>query len=501
MSTLLRMTGICKSFPGVKALSDVNFDLQKGEVHALVGENGAGKSTLMKILSGLYVADEGEIELKGEVIKKTGLREMLNAGISVIYQELNLISHLTIAENIFLGREPRYKTGLIDWKTMYAHVEELLVSFKINLDPRAKVYTISPAFQQVVEIVKALSLKSEILVMDEPTAPLTGNEVDRLFDIIHNLKDQGVSIIYISHRLEELQHVADRVTVLRDGRCITTRPLEKLNTEEIIHHMVGRHLTEQYPKTEIPPGEEILRVEGLTKEGICNDVSFSVKSGEIVGFTGLVGAGRTEIMELVYGHRKKDSGRIIFRGEEVFFRSPRDAVLKGIGLIPEERKKQGLILGLSVFDNAAITVLERYSRFGLLLRKVITAKVKDMIHDIAIKTPSTKQLTRNLSGGNQQKVVLSKWFIRDCDLYIFDEPTRGIDVGAKVEIYKLIQSLAGKGAGIIMVSSELTEIMNMSDRIEVIFDGRIVKEFTRGETDEEEVMEYSLGLREKESAS
>ncbi len=498
MSTLLQMNGISKSFPGVRALSNVNFDLQKGEVHALVGENGAGKSTLMKILSGMYQADEGEIELNGEILRKTGLRDMLKAGISVIYQELNLISHLTIAENIFLGREPRHKSGLIDWKTMYAHVEELMASFKIDLNPRAKVYTISPAFQQVVEIVKALSLNSEILVMDEPTAPLTGNEVDRLFDIIANLKSQGVSIIYISHRLEELQHVADRVTVLRDGQCITTKPLSELSTNEIIHHMVGRHLTEQYPHADITLGEELLRVENLTKKGLCRDVNFSVKSGEIVGFTGLVGAGRTEIMELIYGHRKKDSGKIIFRGEEINMRTPRDAVQKGIGLIPEERKKQGLILGLSVFDNAAITVLERFSRFGFLQRKVITKKVKDMIRDIDIKTPSTNQLTQNLSGGNQQKVVLSKWFIRDCNLYIFDEPTRGIDVGAKVEIYKLMQSLAGEGAGIIMVSSELTEIMNMSDRIEVVFDGRIVKEFTKDETDEEEVMEYSLGLREKD---
>jgi len=497
MSTILRMTGISKEFPGVKALNNVSFDLKKGEVHALVGENGAGKSTLMKILSGLYKADEGEIELRGSVVEQFGVKAMLNAGVSVIYQELNLINHLSIAENIFLGREPRKKSGLIDWKAMYDHVEELLGTFKVNLNPKSKVYTISPAFQQVVEIVKALSLQSDILVMDEPTAPLTGNEVDKLFEIINNLKAQGVSIIYISHRLEELQHVADRVTILRDGQGITTKPYSELTTDEIIRHMVGRQLTEQYPKAEIETGEEILRVEGITKSGVCSDVSFSVKSGEIVGFTGLVGAGRTEIMELIYGHRKKDSGKIFFRGKEVSIRRPRDAVQKGIGLIPEERKKQGLVLGLSVFDNSALTVLERYSRFGILQRKLITEKVKKMIKDIAIKTPSTKQQTQNLSGGNQQKVVLSKWFIRDCDLYIFDEPTRGIDVGAKVEIYKLMQSLAAQGAGIIMVSSELIEIMNMSDRIEIVYGGRIVKEFAKGEADEEEVMEYSLGLREK----
>ena len=496
MSTVLRMTGIYKSFPGVKALDNVSFDLNKGEVHALVGENGAGKSTLMKVLSGMYKADEGEIELKGEVIKNTSLKVMLDAGISVIYQELNLISHLTIAENIFLGREPRHRNGLIDWKTMYDDVKKLLETFKIDLNPRAKIYTVSPAFQQVVEIVKALSLKSEILVMDEPTAPLTGNEVDRLFEIIRNLKAQNVSIIYISHRLEELKHVADRVTILRDGQCITTKPYTELTTDEIIRHMVGRQLTEQYPDAESKIGEELLRVENLSKDGLCRDVSFSVKKGEIVGFTGLVGAGRTEIMEILFGHRKKDSGRVFLRGREINIRKPRDAVRKGIGLIPEERKKQGLVLGLSVFDNAAITVLERFSRFGFLQRKLITGKVRRMIDEMNIKTPTVKQQTRNLSGGNQQKVVLSKWFLRDCDLYIFDEPTRGIDVGAKVEIYKLMQSLAAEGAGIIMVSSELTEIMNMSDRIQVVYDGRIVKEFAKGESDEEEVMEYSLGLRE-----
>ncbi len=497
MSTLLKMTGITKSFPGVKALKNVNFDLDTGEVHALVGENGAGKSTLMKILSGVYRSDEGRIELRGRDVTNSGLKNMLASGISVIYQELNLVNNLSIAENIFLGREPRHPSGLIDWKAMYGNVEELMASFHIELDARAKVYTISPAFQQVVEILKAISLKSDILVMDEPTAPLTGNEVDRLFEIIAGLKAKGVSIIYISHRLEELSHVADRVTVLRDGECIITKPYGELTVDEIIKHMVGRQLTEQYPQSSYVPKGEMLRVEGLSKEGVCRNVNFTVQSGEIVGFTGLVGAGRTEIMELIYGHRKKDAGRIFMKGREIKIKKPRDAVRQGIGLIPEERKKQGLILGMSLFDNSAITVLDKYSRFGFLQRRIITGKVKKIIRDIAIKTPSTKQQAQNLSGGNQQKVVLSKWFIRDCDLYIFDEPTRGIDVGAKLEIYKLMQNLAAAGAGIIMVSSELTEIMNMSDRIEVVYDGRIVKEFAKGEASEEEVMEYSLGLHEK----
>lgn len=493
--TVLRMRGISKSFPGVKALKGVNFDLREGEVHALVGENGAGKSTLMKILSGLYRADEGEIELRGRVLKSPDPRSMLDAGISVIYQELNLIGGLSIAENIFLGREPRFRSGLIHWKAMYAAVDELLDSFKVSLNPRMKVHTISPAFQQVVEILKALSLKSRIIVMDEPTAPLTGGEVDRLFEIIDNLKEQGVSIIYISHRLEELGHVADRVTVLRDGECIVTKPLEQLTVDEIISRMVGRRLTDQYPGNPHRCGEEILRVEGLSRAGVCSDVSFSVRRGEIVGFTGLVGAGRTEIMELIYGHRKKDSGRILLHGREAKIRGPRDAVRRGLGLIPEERKKQGLVLGLSVFDNAGLTVLDKFSRFGFLKRKIIAARVEGMVRDMAIKTPSAGQAVKNLSGGSQQKVVLSKWFIRKCGVYIFDEPTRGIDVGAKAEIYRLMRKLTAEGAGIIMVSSELTEVMNMSDRLMVVHSGRIVKEFGRGEAGEEEVMEYSLGLR------
>ncbi len=499
MQTLLEMVGICKSFPGVRALDKMSFDLFEGEVHALVGENGAGKSTLMKILSGLYLADEGEIRLRGKKIVVTGIRQMIDAGISVIYQELNLIQHLSVAENIFLGREPRYAGGFINWKKMYADVDRLLKPFNVDIDPRAKILSIGPAFQQVVEIAKALSLKADIIVMDEPTAPLTGNEVERLFEMINALKKSGVSIIYISHRLEELARVADRVTIIRDGSMIVTRPLSELNTEEIIRHMVGRHLSEQYPVAEIPVGAEVLRVEALTKKGVCSDVSFSVRKGEIVGFTGLVGAGRTEIMQLIYGYLKRDSGKVFIDGKETTIRNPRDAVLKGIGLIPEERKKQGLVLGLSVFDNSALTILDKFSRFGLLRMKTIGDLVRGMVAKMEIKTPTIRQQVRYLSGGNQQKVVLSKWFVRNCKVYIFDEPTRGIDVGAKVEIYKLMQNLALQGAAVIMVSSELLEIMNMSDRIEVVFSGRIVKEFKKGEASSEDVMEYALGLHSRAS--
>jgi ribose transport system ATP-binding protein len=494
MSALLRMSGISKSFPGVQALQKVDFDLEPGEVHALVGENGAGKSTLMKILAGVYRADEGEIWLKGRRLTSTDPRAMLNAGVSVIYQELNLVPYLTVAENIFLGREPRRAGLLIDWQRMREEVRRLLESFNLSLEPFAKVSSLGPAYQQVVEIAKALSLKADIIVMDEPTAPLTGSEVDRLFQIIRNLKAAGVSVAYISHRLEELHEVADRVTILRDGERIVTASLASLSVDEIIRNMVGRRLTEQYPRAGEASQEEALRVEGLSKSGVCSDVSFSLKRGEILGFAGLVGAARTEIMQLIYGYRRKDAGRVFVRGREVKIRSTRDAVKHGIALIPEERKKQGLILGLSVRDNSALTIFDLHTRGGFIRWREIGRLVQGIVDSLGIRTPSLTQVVRNLSGGNQQKVVLSKWFVRQCKVYIFDEPTRGIDVGSKVEIYRLMESLAAGGAGIIMVSSELLEVMNVPHRIAVVYNGRIVKEFGRGDATQEQVMNYALGF-------
>ena len=496
MGTVLRMSGISKQFPGVRALDRVSFDLAASEVHALAGENGAGKSTLMKILSGVYRADEGEIFLKGEKVTATGPRTMIDAGVSVIYQELNLVPYLSVAENVFLGREPRKASGFIDWKKMRAEVAKLLEPFGLSVDPRARVNTLGPAYQQVVEIAKALSLRSDILVMDEPTAALTGHEVDRLFALIRDLRASGVSVIYISHRLQEIKQLADRVTVLRDGQHIVTAAVKDISVDDIVRHMVGRKLAEQYPKSEVPPGKEVLRVEGLSRRGVCHDVSFSLRRGEILGFAGLVGAGRTEIMELVYGARRKDAGRVFVNGREVKIRSTRDAVRSGIALIPEERKKQGLVLGLSVLDNAALTILDLHSAAGFIRRGEVLRLVREMVKSVAVRTPSLQQLVRNLSGGNQQKVVLSKWFVRDCEVYVFDEPTRGIDVGAKVEIYRLMQQLAANGAGIIMVSSELPEVMNMSDRIAVVYGGAIVAQLARGEATDEQVMTYALGLHQ-----
>jgi ribose transport system ATP-binding protein len=497
---LLRMVGITKSFPGVRALDHVDLDLAPAEVHALAGENGAGKSTLMKVLSGVYRADEGEIWLRGQRVTPTGTRAMIDAGVSVIYQELNLVPYLSVAENIFLGREPRRAGGFIDWKRMRADVGRLLEPFGLSVDPRARVNTLGPAYQQVVEIAKALSLKSDILVMDEPTAALTGHEVDRLFEVIRSLRRSGVSVIYISHRLQEIKQVADRVSVLRDGRHIVTSRVDEISIDEIIRHMVGRTLTEQYPKAAATPGPELLRVEGLTRRGVCQDVSFSVRRGEILGMAGLVGAGRTEIMEMVFGSRRRDAGRILVDGKEVTVRSTRDAVRNGMALIPEERKRQGLVLGLSVFDNVALTVLDLHSMAGLIRRRQVTDLVSRVTQSIRVRTPSLAQTVRNLSGGNQQKVVLSKWFVRDCQIYIFDEPTRGIDVGAKVEIYKLMQDLAARGAAIVMISSDLTEVMAMSDRLAVVWSGRIVGLFERGQINEEQVMSYALGLQEQRAS-
>jgi ribose transport system ATP-binding protein len=496
---ILSMEGISKSFPGVRALDSVDFDLERGDVHALVGENGAGKSTLMKILSGVYRADSGVLRLDDQVIEPTGPRSMIDAGVGVIYQELNLVPHVSLAENVFLGREPLLRSGAIDWKKMGEDFRALIEPFDVPLKPFTQVSSIGPAYQQVVEIVKALSLNAKILVMDEPTAALTGHEVDRLFALIEQLQADGVSLVYISHRLEEIWRVANRVTVLRDGQRISSRPLEDVTIDSLIKDMVGRDLTEQYPRADIETGEEALRVEHLTKAGICDDVSFSVRRGEILGFSGLVGAGRTEIAQLIFGYRKKDSGKIFLDGQEVTINHTWDAVNHGIALIPEERREQGLVLGQSVFDNVALPVLNSFSRLGRISFSKLRTVIEEIVQRIGVRTPSLQQQVKNLSGGNQQKVVLSKWFVRRANIYIFDEPTRGIDVGAKVEIYKLMHTLAKDGAAIIMISSELPEIMNMPDRIIAVRGGRITGEFSREEATEEQVMRAAFGIAEDAS--
>jgi len=492
---ILKMVGISKEFPGVKALENVDYDLKSGEVHAIVGENGAGKSTLVKILAGVFRADKGQIRLKGVNIDFQGTRAMIERGVSVIYQELNLVPYLSVAENIFLGREPIKNKciRLINWDKMHTKVSEIMQLFDIDINPEARVSTLGIAHQQVVEIAKALSLQSEIIVMDEPTATLTGNEVDKLFNIIRNLKKQGVSIIYISHRLEEIGQIGDRVTVLRDGKKVLTEDVKNVTTDEIIKSMVGREIGSKYPKEDIPIGDELLKVEHLCGKGVCEDVSFNLRRGEILGIAGLVGAGRTEMVQLLFGYRKKDSGRITVNGKYIRVGKPPDAVRAGIGLIPEERRNHGLVVELSVFENATLSILDRFSFLGFVKRRRLDKLVNSVVDKMKIKTPTSRQIVKNLSGGNQQKIVLAKWFLRNCDIYIFDEPTRGIDVGGKIEIYRLIENLARNGAGIMMISSELSEVLNISDRILVMYNGKIVREFNRGKANQEDVLSYALG--------
>jgi ribose transport system ATP-binding protein len=492
---ILKMEGISKAFPGVRALENVDYDLRRGEVHAIVGENGAGKSTLIKILAGVYGADEGQILLKGENVGFQGTRAMIDRGVSVIYQELNLIPYLSVAENIFLGREPLKNkfTRFINWDEMYLKVSEIMQLFDIDMNPKARVSSLGIAYQQVVEIAKALSLQSEIIAMDEPTATLTGNEVDKLFKIIGNLKKQGVSVIYISHKLEEIKEIADRVTVLRDGEKVLTDDVKNVTTDEIVKSMVGRDIGKKYPKENVPIGDELLKVEQLCSKGVYEDVSFDLRRGEILGIAGLVGAGRTEMVQLLFGYRKKESGRITIHGKSIRIGKPVDAVRAGIGLIPEERRNHGLVLELSVFDNITLSILDCFSFLGFINRKKLGELVNSVVDKTKIKMHNYRQIVKNLSGGNQQKIILAKWFLRNCDIYIFDEPTRGIDVAGKIEIYRLMQDLARKGAGIIMISSELPEVLNISDRILVMYNGKIVREFKGGGVAQEHVLSYAIG--------
>ncbi|HHV61196.1 MAG TPA: sugar ABC transporter ATP-binding protein [Firmicutes bacterium] len=489
----LVMKNISKTFPGVKALDGVTFEVQKGEVHALVGENGAGKSTLIKILSGAYRPDGGEILLRGQRVEINTPGQAQQLGISVIYQELDLIPHMTIPENIFVGREPARALGLVDWREMGKKAQALMASVGMNLPLNIPVRKLSAAQQQMVAIARALSLNADIIVMDEPTASLTQNEIQILFRVIEKLKASGVTIIYISHRLEEIFQIADRVTVLRDGKYIGTWPVGEVGVDHIIRCMVGRDLKEKYPRERVPRGEEILRVEGLTHEPYFRDVSFSLHAGEILGIAGLVGAGRSEIMRSIVGADEKDSGEVYLFGKKVDIKSPHDAIRLGIGLLPEERKLQGLILQLDVRSNISLPILDRLSRWGFIRRLLEYRAVVDIIDRLGIKTPSPEQKVKNLSGGNQQKVVFAKWFLRGCRVFIFDEPTRGIDVGAKLEIYKLMNELVRDGVGIIVISSDLPEVLGISDRLLVMHHGRIAGELRHEEATQEKVLNLAFG--------
>lgn len=487
---LLEMRSITKRFPGVLALSSVSLDVHLGEVVALVGENGAGKSTLMKILSGVYHADSGEIFFKGKPAHFTTPRQAQAAGIATIYQELNQVPQLSVTENIFLGSEIM-RGQIINWPEMHRQASKLLARLHLDIDPRTILGDLGVAQQQMVEVAKALHFRADLIIMDEPTSALSIHEIHDLFGIISELKAQGVSIIYISHHLEEAFEVSDRITVLRDGQHIATQPTGELDVDKLIRLMVGRDLSEQFPKELIPRGQEILRVEGLTQGKRLKDISFSAYAGEVLGIAGLVGSGRTELVRAVFGADPIDSGKFFVKGQPATIRNPRDAIHHGIALLTEDRKQQGLFLQLNVRENVTISVLRTLTRSFTTNKRKERALAQQFIDNLAIKAASQEQLAINLSGGTQQKVVLSKWMATEPRVLIFDEPTRGIDVGAKVEIYKMINQLARRGVAILMVSSELPEILGMSDRIMVIGNGRVTGFLDRTEATEEKIMEYA----------
>ena len=481
MAALISVEKLCKSFPGVRALHEVQFDLQAGEVHALMGENGAGKSTLMKILAGVYRKDSGEVRMDGKVVEIESPAHAQSMAIGIIHQELHLMNHLTAAQNIFLGREPRRFGGFfLDEDQLNTDAATLFERLKLKLDPRTPIGALTVARQQMVEISKALSFRSRVLIMDEPTAALNNAEIDELFRIIRQLKSQGVGIVYISHKMDEIQRIADRVTVLRDGCYIDTVPASTPMTH-IITMMVGRTL-EQSEKTvpDVTAQPIVMQVRGLQRGRVIRDVSFDLRRGEILGFAGLMGAGRTEV------------GEVHVHGQRITLRSPQDAVRAGIGYLSEDRKNFGLATGMDVAANITLPSLSRFLRWHIFLEKAgITRTAHKMVDTLRIKTPSLQQTARLLSGGNQQKVVVAKWLVRDCDILIFDEPTRGIDVGAKSEIYKLLNALAEQGKAIIVISSELPEVLLLSHRILVMCEGRITGEVRGDQATQEGLMQLA----------
>ncbi len=490
---ILEMQGISKRFPGVKALDNVSFSCRQGEVHALLGENGAGKSTLIKILSAAYTPDGGEIRFQGELFRHQDPIAAQKAGIGVIYQEFNLVPHLTVAENIFLGREPLVSTGLIDKKHMIREAGKVLQSLGLDIDVNSEAKRLSVAEQQMVEIAKALSLNAELIVMDEPTATLTDREIDYLFGTIRTLKERGKTVIYISHRLEEIFEICDRVTVLKDGSYVGTRDVESMDKDGLISMMVGRTLADYFPPKVSHKGKKVLEVRNLTRKGVLEDISFEAYEGEILGISGLVGAGRTEMARAIFGADPVDSGEVLIDGEIVQIRNPRDAIEQKIGFATEDRKQQGLILGLSIQKNITLPILKSLKSWGLLRLGDEKSLVDTFIRKLKIAAKDQFVKVKTLSGGNQQKVVLAKWLAKDCKVLILDEPTRGIDVGAKAEIYTLMRELTAQGKAVIMISSELLEVIGVSDRILVMNQGRIAGEVPAEKATEEKIMQYAIG--------
>lgn len=488
---LLEMKGIEKSFNTVQVLHGVDFILRKGTVHALMGENGAGKSTLMKTLAGIHKCDKGTITIQGKQVEIQSPKHSQELGVAMIHQELSPVPEMTVAENIFLGREPG-KGPFVDYGTMYKNTESLLQSLKVQINPKAKVGSLKVADQQLIEIAKAISLNAEIIIMDEPTSAITDKEVDNLFEIIRDLKSQGKGIIYISHKMDEIFQISDDITVLRDGSYVNTWEAKNIDNGTLIKNMVGRELTEIYPKTEVPITDTILEVKNFTQGNKFQDISFTVKKGEIFGIAGLVGAGRTELMHALFGLDKPEQGSVVFDGEELHVNRPKDAIAKGIAYVTEDRKDEGLVLEMSIAQNITLASMKELSA-GLFVKENEEKKViKDQIQKLRIKMNNPKQMVKSLSGGNQQKVVLAKWMMKEPKLLILDEPTRGIDVGAKAEIYKLMCEYVAKGNAIIMISSEMPEVMGMADRIMVLSNGKIGGELNRDEFVQEQIMHMAV---------
>jgi rhamnose transport system ATP-binding protein len=484
---VIQVQHVSKSFGGVHALQDVHFDLYAGEVHALLGENGAGKSTLIKIITGVHQPDAGEITLDGRPVSFAGTREAQELGIAAIYQEPSLFPDLDVAENILVGRQPAGRLG-IDWRRMYSEAADLLRRLGLSIDPRTKARELSVAQQQVVEIARALSINAKVLIMDEPTSSLTLREVEELFTIVRQLRQSGTAVVFISHRLEELFALADRVTVLRDGTYVGTREMSGITGQELIRMMVGRALGELFPKQAVEPGEVALEVEDLGREGIFSGVSFKLRRGEIVGMSGLIGAGRTNVARAIFGTEPATQGTIKVNGKPVTITGPDAAMALGIGYVPEDRKEHGLVLKMSIADNITLPVLPRFSTRGWLDRQREKQSADQGSQTLSVKMASVEQKAAELSGGNQQKVVLAKWLGTDPSILILDEPTRGIDVGTKAAVHALMSNLAARGLAILMISSELPEVLGMSDRILVMREGRLTGEFTRAEATQERLM-------------
>lgn len=491
----LRMEGISKSFSGVTALNQVRLHVARGEVHALMGENGAGKSTLMKILSGLVPKDSGEIHLDGKPVDIKSPKAALDMGISMIHQELNPVRAMAVAENIFLGKEPCFRfTNVVNRRKQRELTQALFRGMDLDLDPDAKMSDLSVAEMQMVEIVKAVSYNARIVIMDEPTSSITGREVAKLFEIIRRLKAKGMAIIYISHKMDEIFRISDTITVLRDGQYIETRPAKELDHDTLVKLMVGRKISELFPKVTSVKGEVTLEVDGLTKRGVFENVSFKVRKGEVFGIAGLMGAGRTDVMETVFGLQRADGGIIKINGKEVRLRSPVDAIRHRLALITEDRQLKGLNLKASVRDNITLASLNNFSRFGQILQFQEENRAADTeIERLRIKTHHRGQMVRTLSGGNQQKVVLAKWLLNDPEIIILDEPTRGIDIGAKAEIYKIVAQLAEQGRSIVMISSELEEILGLCDRVMVLYHGKITDRLERNEFNQEQIIKAAMG--------